>query len=53
MIKADKKSVSSELEEKKKILDLRIKAVDKQQKLMEQKLESMRSELQELIKKGN
>lgn len=42
MIKSDKKKISSELSEKSRLLELRLKAVEKQEESMMQKLEKIR-----------
>lgn len=45
MIKGDKDSVSKELEEKKRVLELRIGAIEKQEKLIESKTNELREEI--------
>ena len=45
MIKKDKKNVIEELQNKKKVLDLRISSLDKQESSFSEKLEKLRGEL--------
>jgi prefoldin beta subunit len=45
MIKTDKKKTQEELENKKKLIDLRIKSFEKQEKTFTEKLESLREEV--------
>jgi len=45
MIKSDKSKMKSELEEKKKMLELRIKTLENQEKISTEKLEELRGEL--------
>ncbi len=45
MLKADKQILIKELEEKKKMLELKIQALEKQEKHLEEKLESLRKEI--------
>lgn len=45
MIKSDKKKIISELSEKSRILELRLKAMDKQEESTMQKLSSLRESL--------
>jgi prefoldin beta subunit len=47
MIKTDKKSVKEELSNKEKILDLRIKSLEKQESSLTEKLESLQKEVVE------
>lgn len=42
MLKSDKKKIVSELSEKSRLLELRLKAIDKQEESMMQKLETLR-----------
>src|SRR3989338_1022397 len=42
MLKADRESLLRELEEKKKILDLRINSIEKQEKILEEKTQNLR-----------
>ena len=51
MIKTEKSKIKSELLEKQKILDLRIKAFDKQENYLREKLDKIREELTASIKK--
>ncbi len=50
LIKADKKTITSELEEKKRILELRYNALEKQEKLIESKLKDLQESFSKLIK---
>lgn len=50
MIRSNKEKISAELEEKKRILDLRIKSIEKQEKLIESKLETLRKEINDSVK---
>lgn len=50
MIKTDKKDLSKELEEKKKIIELRINAIEKQEAILTEKLAKSRQEIQSKIK---
>jgi prefoldin beta subunit len=53
MVKAeDKESVSKELSEKKETLDVRIKALDRQEKHMMEKYQSLQQELTKAIQTG-
>jgi len=53
MIKAKKSDLTKDLEEKKKLLELRISSIEKQEKLLEEKASTLKEELnRELIKKG-
>ncbi len=45
MIKSDKKSLLNELEEKKKVLELRINSIEKQEQLLEKKADELRKDL--------
>ena len=49
MIKSDKKSLKSELEEKKKILEIKIQSLEKQEKNLDEKSDSLRLEIQKSI----
>ena len=49
MLKSDKKTIISELEEKKKVLELRINSIEKQEKLLEKKVEDLRSSISKQI----
>jgi len=52
MIKTDKTALKKELGEKKKLLELRIQAIEKQEKLVSEKAKKLRSEIsQEFNKK--
>lgn len=51
MIKADKEKTIKELEEKKKILELRNSSLDKQEKLLETKAKEVQDELKKAIEK--
>jgi len=45
MIKSEKSKLNDELENKKKIIDLRLKSLEKQEKIFAEKLEKLRREL--------
>lgn len=45
MIKSDKNKVQTELEEKKKLFDLRISSIEKQEKIISDKIEKYREEI--------
>ena len=45
MIKTEKKKTQDELENKKKILDLRVKTLEKQEKIMTEKLQKLQQEV--------
>lgn len=49
MIKANKDSLSKELNERKKVLDLRNSAIDKQEKSVEERADRLRNEINEKI----
>jgi prefoldin beta subunit len=49
MIKSEKQKIISDLEEKKKILEIRINSLEKQEKLVSDKAESLRKEINSLI----
>lgn len=51
MIKADKKEVLKELEEKKNIFSLRIKTLENQEKIFFERFEKLKSSLEEEFKK--
>ncbi len=53
MVKSNKKDLDIELNEKKKILDLRINSIEKQEKLIEESALKLRNEINEAISKGN
>lgn len=50
MLKADKKIVIKELGEKKKILELRTNAIEKQEKFLESKAEEIKAEAKKVLK---
>ena len=52
MLKGNKDSIIKELEEKKKILDMRVEATDKQEKLLESKAKELQGEAEKLLKKA-
>lgn len=49
MIRSDKATLSAELEEKKKILGLRVSSIEKQEKILEEKSEKFKKEINELV----
>lgn len=51
MIKSDKKILSKDLEERKKLLDLRIQAVEKQEKLVDNRAQALREEINNSMQK--
>ena len=51
MIKANKTEVLKELEEKKKILDLRISSIEKQEKMFDEKSDKLKKEVNAEISK--
>jgi prefoldin beta subunit len=51
MIRADKDEVKKELEEKQKLLALRIKSLEKQESSVKEKVENLRQEILKKIKK--
>ncbi len=51
MIKADKDTLKKELEEKKKISDLRISSIEKQEKSLEEKIITLKEKISSAIKK--
>lgn len=50
MIKSDKESILKELDEKKNMLDLRVKAIEKQEKLIERRAKELQEEVQKSLK---
>ena len=51
MIKTEKSKIKGELDEKKKILDLRIKSLEKQESYLREKIDKIREEITASIKK--
>lgn len=51
MLKADKSKVLAELKEKKKLFELRIGSIEKQEKIFEEKAEKIRKQLNEEMNK--
>lgn len=51
MIKSDKESVKKDLEEKKKLIDAKMSSVDKQEKLIEEKAEELKKDLNSNLSK--
>ena len=51
MIKADKQTLSKELAEKKKLLELRVSTIEKQEKIIDDKIQKLRQELTESFSK--
>jgi len=49
MIKSEKKSLIGELQEKKKISEIRIQSIEKQEKSLEENSESLRAEIQKSL----
>lgn len=49
MLKADRESLLRELEEKKKILDLRINSIEKQEKILEEKTQNLRDKISSVL----
>jgi len=49
MVKSDKEKLKKELEEKKDLLDLRIKAIDKQELSLRSEIERIRSEIMDKL----
>jgi len=49
MVKTDKETLSKELEEQKKVLELRIQSIEKQEKSIEEKSSALQSEIQKSI----
>lgn len=52
MVKADRETLSKELEEKKKLLELRIQSLDKQEKSINEKSSVLQSEIQKSMEKN-
>ena len=52
MIKSDKNSLKKDLEEKKKIIDLKLNSIEKQEKLVDQKAGELRKEINESVSKN-
>jgi prefoldin beta subunit len=50
MISSKKEDIEKELEEKNKILDLRIKSLEKQEKMLRDKLDNLRKDLEKNLK---
>lgn len=53
MVKSEKKKLTSELSEKKKIIDMRIASMEKQESLMSGKLDELKKEVNSLVSKNN
>lgn len=51
MIKIDKNTTIKDLEEKVKVLDLRITSIEKQEKLIEERAEKLRKEINDAVSK--
>ncbi|MBX4212330.1 prefoldin subunit [Candidatus Pacearchaeota archaeon] len=51
MLRSNKKKLSSELEERKRVLDLRINSIEKQEKLLDDKAHALRSEISSAVEK--
>ncbi len=51
MVKSDKKTLSADLKEKEKVLNLRIQSIEKQEKSIEDKSHSLQEEIQKFIGK--
>jgi len=51
MIKSDNNTIKKELEEKNKILDLKIKTLEKQEKLVEEKANKIKQEINSAVDK--
>ncbi len=51
MLKTDKKKAASELEEKKKLIEMRLEALEKQEKLLEKRAEELRKETHKAFEK--
>jgi len=49
MVRSDKKSITLDLEEKKKILELRISSIEKQEKILEEKSEKLKNEITKFV----
>ena len=52
MIKSDKKNLTFELEEKKKLLNLRISSIEKQEKFIEKEVSELRDEIKDILTKS-
>lgn len=52
LLKAEKESLIKELEEKKKVVELRISAIEKQEQLIEDKAKKMRAKVSSAIQKN-
>ena len=50
MIKSDKNSVKKELSEKREVLSMRIKAIEKQEDVVSEKVEALRDDLMKSMK---
>ncbi len=50
MIKAEKKDIEKEFQEKSELLSLRLKSIEKQEKILSEKAEKLKKELEEQIK---
>ena len=50
MLKSDKETLKKELDDKKKIVELRLKAIEKQETIFKEKLEDMRKKIEEKLK---
>lgn len=50
MLKTDKESLINELEERKKILEIRVNSIEKQEKLLENRAEKLKEEVNQEIK---
>lgn len=51
VLKSDKTVLTQELEEKRKIFDLRVSTIEKQEKILEEKAEKLKKEVTETITK--
>lgn len=49
MIKSDKKNLLDELAEKKKLLEMRISSVEKQEKLVENRIKNLKKEISDAV----
>lgn len=50
MVKADNKDLKKELEEKKNLLEMRMKAIEKQELIMREEIERIRAEIMDKMK---
>lgn len=50
MLKADKGKIMKEMQERKETMALRLKAIEKQEKILREKIEKIRKELEEKLK---